>query len=1448
MADINVTINPAPSVSAQVSAAPEVDVTIGEGIPKHAVTHAPGGSDSLEAYYATTGSLAYVSGLTTGIGSTGYLTGYVSKSETGDFYPTSNPSGFITGVDLSNYVTGDVVRPSETGAFYPNSNPSGFITGVDLSSYATQSYVTGISGYLQNQVTNLANSTGSYVTGSVVRPSETGNFITSSQTGQFVSTGSTGVFVTGSVVRPSQTGAFLTTGAADARYALSSATGNFVTTTQTGVFASQTYVNNASGHLQTQVTAINNQTGNFALKSQTGSFITTSQTGQFVGTSQTGYYTGIFYPYNSNPLGYVQGAVVRPSQTGAFLTTGAGDSRYFQQGSNLLVYTTGNQLISGNKNFVNNINVGSNAVVGGSGNATIGFGNYISGNNSVCIGYANNNYNVNDTILIGYANEALSGLYYPPNDPENPILLDPSRFGFALGHGAVIGHNGAGVIFAIDPSEPLNEKVLTSGVGTLIIGSRYGTFIRGDAFFDTRPTFNGTGFLLSGEGGSANTGELTGAFYPLNSNPNSYVTGTVVRPSETGSFITQSQTGAFYPASNPSGYITGVDLSAYVTGNVVRPSETGSFITTSQTGQFVGDSETGIFYPASNPSGFITGVDLSSYATTSYVTGISGDLQNKINIASGYAVTGYNDSITGIEVTGNLTKTINLLQRDGGTLSASFTDASGEILQNVVYTTGNQNISGEKRFYNEAFFESGVHLSGKLTFNTGFLPEVLDGEVSWNNEYGTVQIGMNNGDVVNPVGFKNFYRVKANASIAKGKIVMAVGAVGNSEFILAQEAANIGSSGELIIGVSAEAITAGNFGDVVSFGAVKGVDTSLFNSGAILYFDPASTGGFTQTPPSAPNAKVITAINLNPSNNGTVFVRVSAGSVLGGTDSNVKFSTLQDNDFIAYNLASGLWYNKTLTTGDVSGINNYVLKSETGSFITTSQTGQFVGDSETGAFLTTGAADGRYALQSQTGDFITTSQTGQFVGDSETGDFVTNNQTGAFLTTGAADSRYALQSATGDFVTTGQTGNFVVSNQTGAFLTTGAADSRYALQSQTGVFVTTGQTGVFITSSETGQFYPTSNPSGYITGVDLSAYVTGDVVRPSETGDFITTSQTGQFVGDSETGVFLTTSTADGKYVSLTGDQTISGIKTFTGTIIAVSGIIGSTNTVSGAINSSIIAGSINRITDGSRSAILAGFSNVITGSTANNAAIIGGQSSIITSSNRSVILGGSANEISGNSNSVIGGGVNNEIKNSFGSFAVGDSNLINSSISCSAFGSTNTISGTTVSHAFGYGTKADRYGIKTFGSDYFEIQGDAQNFERTLYANSQNGEVKTLSSDAETVSATYFNLFHNQSNKIMLATIKVLGVDEDANVSQYMRKAVISVGSTGLQQIKHIESIGTDTEDAGKIFFSTNDANLNTGNFASTFCIFGSGLADNQTRWMAHVNAIELNIPPSYP
>ena len=124
--------------------------------------------------------------------------------------------------------------------------------------------------------------------------------------------------------------------------------------------------------------------------------------------------------------------------------------------------------------------------------------------------------------------------------------------------------------------------------------------------------------------GTAATSNST-EFY-LSNNPSGYITGVDLsalypRTNPSG-FITGIDTSNFYTKNNPSGFITGIDLSNYITGSVVRPSETGNFITSNQTGAF---------YTNNNPSGFITGIDLSNYATTGQLNQVNVNLQNQIN-------------------------------------------------------------------------------------------------------------------------------------------------------------------------------------------------------------------------------------------------------------------------------------------------------------------------------------------------------------------------------------------------------------------------------------------------------------------------------------------------------------------------------------------------------------------------------------------------------------------------------------------------------------------------------------------------------------------------------------------------------------------------------------------------------------------------------------------------
>ena len=129
----------------------------------------------------------------------------------------------------------------------------------------------------------------------------------------------------------------------------------------------------------------------------------------------------------------------------------------------------------------------------------------------------------------------------------------------------------------------LDQTLLNvTGNGVLQVGGNQVVYTNQTGIFIT------TGQTGSFGGGSTPTGNLTGAFYPLNSNPSNY--------------ITSSQTGIFYTNNNLSGFITGFNSGLYVLN-----SNTGNFTSVSITG--------GAIQPYINLSG-ISGILVS--------TGISG--------------------------------------------------------------------------------------------------------------------------------------------------------------------------------------------------------------------------------------------------------------------------------------------------------------------------------------------------------------------------------------------------------------------------------------------------------------------------------------------------------------------------------------------------------------------------------------------------------------------------------------------------------------------------------------------------------------------------------------------------------------------------------------------------------------------------------------------------------
>lgn len=197
-----------------------------------------------------------------------------------------------------------------------------------------------------------------------------------------------------------------------------------------------------------------------------------------------------------------------------------------------------------------------------------------------------------------------------------------------------------------------------------------------------------------------------------------------------------------------------------------------------------------------------------------------------------------------------------------------------------------------------------------FTFNVAPSPvPTAVGSVYWDG--GTTAGIQMTTNVLGRVNEDLFYYIKASSAITKGQVIMFTGAVGSSGVPTGAPATGV-TDGSYIMGVAAENIALNGFGLVQFNGTLKGIDTSAFADGDILWYNPAVTGGFTKTIPTAPNVKVQMAavINAGSGGSGSILIRVNSGSVLGGTDSNVQISGLADKDMLVYIGANSRWENK----------------------------------------------------------------------------------------------------------------------------------------------------------------------------------------------------------------------------------------------------------------------------------------------------------------------------------------------------------------------------------------------------------------------------------------------------------------------------------------------------------------------------------------------------------
>ena len=299
---------------------------------------------------------------------------------------------------------------------------------------------------------------------------------------------------------------------------------------------------------------------------------------------------------------------------------------------------------------------------------------------------------------------------------------------------------------------------------------------------------------------------------------------------------------------------------------------------------------------------------------------------------------------------------------------ARFDTTTGKLLQNSVVTVSDAGVVDGVTHMNNVDY---------IDFDTTYATTLAAGQLGWNGN-DTLGLGMIGGNVIQHIGEDQYFYAKATATITKGQVVMFTGAVGASGVPTGAPATGI-TDGTYIMGIAAENIANNGFGLVQAFGTLRNVNTSGYADGDILWYNPAVTGGLTKIKPVAPNVKAQMAAVINGGSvgGGTILIRISAGSTLGGTDSNAEIVTPSNGQIITYDGLDGYWKNTDLTAGTAisvaESVTGVLTINNTGVTSAVAGTGISVSGSTGAVTVTNTAPDQTVVLTAGTG--ISTSGT-----------------------------------------------------------------------------------------------------------------------------------------------------------------------------------------------------------------------------------------------------------------------------------------------------------------------------------------------------------------------------------------------------------------------------------------------------------------------------------------
>ena len=344
--------------------------------------------------------------------------------------------------------------------------------------------------------------------------------------------------------------------------------------------------------------------------------------------------------------------------------------------------------------------------------------------------------------------------------------------------------------------------------------------------------------------------------------------------------------------------------------------------------------------------------------------------------------TAYDRSLTSAAVTGTTTKTLTLNQQDGGTITASWTDYDTAPVTSVFGRTGaviaqsgdystTLVTEGTNLYYTDARARQAISLttigtSGPATYTTltgvlnipdygsvltGYVPytgatQNVDlgeygisagyfqadltptqagavGRLIWNDQDGTLNLGLKGGVVSLHLGEQQYARVVngtgGNVLRANYQVVKIIGAQGQRLQVGLARADNDFNSKDSI-GLIAENINNNNSGFVISSGVLDNIDTTgalqgeTWSDGDTLYLSGTTFGQLTNIKPSAPiHTVIIGFVVYSHQNQGKIFVKVDNGYELEELHDCAP-TPYVNNGVLYRDTTVGLWKSATIAT------------------------------------------------------------------------------------------------------------------------------------------------------------------------------------------------------------------------------------------------------------------------------------------------------------------------------------------------------------------------------------------------------------------------------------------------------------------------------------------------------------------------------------------------------